>query len=83
MSPKRDTRTVIFLVDSVGHDGEPIQFSHLNEATAFAGVMARRGSTAKVSVVSLDQHGATFGPVMALSTHGPAMMGSVMTGTLN
>ena len=77
MSPKRDTRTVMFLVNDVGQGGEPIRFSHLNEATTFAGVMARRGSTAKVSVVSLDQHGADFGPVMPLSTHGPMMAGTI------
>jgi len=77
MSATSDKRTVAFLVGQAGGDEEPIRFTHLDEATTFAGVMARRGTTATVGVVSLDQHGAAFGPVMALSTHGPVLAGTI------
>lgn len=77
MMPKADTRTVAFLVDDLRRGGEPIRFSHLDEANTMAGVMARRGSTARVSVVSLDEDGQTFGPVMRLGTYGPVIIGTI------
>lgn len=77
MSATIDTRTVMFLVDDIGHAGEPIRFNYLNEANTFAGVMARRGATAIISVVSVDRHGDAFGPVLRLSTHGPITTGAV------
>jgi hypothetical protein len=83
MSATKDKRTVMFLVDDVAQGGEPIHFTRLDEATTFAGVMARRGSTATISVVSLDRHGAAFGPVLPLSTHRPMMDPGVVTGTIN
>ena len=83
MSATSEKLTVMFLVDDICQGGEPIRFSHLDEATTFAGVMVRRGSTATVSVVSLDQHGTAFGPIMPLSTHGPCARLPVIAGTIN
>ena len=77
MTATSDKRTVAFLVGDAGLDGDLIRFTHLDEATTFAGVMARRGATATVGVVSLDQHGTAFGPVMTLSTHQPVLAGTI------